>query len=365
LPLQKLSLQTTSSDFYFYFQLGVPLGTEFGIDLRSFSVADRFRGMKMIPDGPHYVWSACKSPYGDSAPRTGFIYHFKRGEILIREWDNEKEELRLRIKGNPEEEKQRIKENLRDLDRYLAPYDYTCLSSWKSLTDQISEATIERLAPELGMIRTSVELLSCPDAERPRGGESSISPRSMKIKSAIDEEALLPNLKSIPGTQPQFTKLPDRLSSTPAEISQSYMDSIRLVDQLIETREKAILEEIQFAFVLFLCGHSMDALSHWRNILQILANSETATGKYKTFYRIYLRIIQHQLPELPFELMEPVPSNTVYQDVKKLVINCTVCGMKDASDRLISHLSSSIAWNFDNLFEEDPDDLPVIVDLDK
>jgi A1 cistron-splicing factor AAR2 len=314
------------------------------------------------------VWCASKSPYGDTAPRTGFLHHFKRGEILVREWDNDKEELRERTKGDTELEKQRIKDNLLDLDRYLAPYDYSGLQSWKHLTEYISEETIERLAPESKMIRTSVDLLSCPDAERPRGGETSgVSPRTMRIKSAIDEEALLPNLKTIPGTQPRFTKLPNRSSATtPAEISQSYIDSIALVDQLLAGgHEKNIIQEIQFAFILYLCGHSVDALSHWRCILQMLANSETATSKYKTFYKVYLRIIGHQLPELPFELMEPVPSNTVYRDVRRLVVNCTECGLKDDADRLVAHLRPAMAWQFENLFEVDEEDLPVVVELDE
>lgn len=35
--------------------LDVPVGTEFGIDLKSWNTADRFKGVKMIPPGFHYV----------------------------------------------------------------------------------------------------------------------------------------------------------------------------------------------------------------------------------------------------------------------------------------------------------------------
>lgn len=35
--------------------LNVPIGTELGIDLKSWNTADNFKGIKMIPPGSHYV----------------------------------------------------------------------------------------------------------------------------------------------------------------------------------------------------------------------------------------------------------------------------------------------------------------------
>lgn len=96
---------------------GCPSGTEFGIDLNSYKIDDGFRGVKMIPAGPHYVYTASQGPYGDSALRVGFLHYFKPQEILIREWDEEKEELRLRTKGNRALEHQRIRDNIKELDK--------------------------------------------------------------------------------------------------------------------------------------------------------------------------------------------------------------------------------------------------------
>lgn len=36
--------------------LDVPRGTEFGIDMKSWNTGEKFRGVKMIPPGPHYVY---------------------------------------------------------------------------------------------------------------------------------------------------------------------------------------------------------------------------------------------------------------------------------------------------------------------
>ena len=36
--------------------LDFPVGSEFGIDLMSWNTADRFKGVKMIPPGWHFVY---------------------------------------------------------------------------------------------------------------------------------------------------------------------------------------------------------------------------------------------------------------------------------------------------------------------
>jgi AAR2 protein. len=36
--------------------LDVPLGTEFGIDLKSWNTGKKFKGVKMIPPGLHYIY---------------------------------------------------------------------------------------------------------------------------------------------------------------------------------------------------------------------------------------------------------------------------------------------------------------------
>lgn len=90
---------------------GIPTGTEFGVDLSSNRIDEMFRGMKMIPPGVHFVYTAV-----DTAVRVGFIHHFKRQEIVIREWDENIEELKIR--PNIELDKIRIRDNLHELDKY-------------------------------------------------------------------------------------------------------------------------------------------------------------------------------------------------------------------------------------------------------
>ncbi|XP_058442736.1 protein AAR2 homolog [Malaya genurostris] len=344
---------------------GVPPGTEFGIDLKSFYVGEDFRGVKLIPEGVHFVYCSCRGPYGDMAPRVGFIHFFKRGEILIREWDNNTEELRHRVHDHIETELQNIKRNLRSLDGYLAPYDYDGYVKWSKLSANITEETIRRHSPDSGIIRNTIELLSCSDADRPRGVNSeATSPRS-RIRMSVDAEELLPKLKAVPGTTPKFTCLPHRCpeGASPAEVSMHYIDSIAAVEMLLSNREKEFFEEIEFTFVLFVCCHSIEALNHWRKILLLLSNSEKAVEKYKGFYKNYLTVLQYQLVELPIELMEQTQNNTVYLDVKRLVLNCYQAGITSVAQQLEKSVRETLLWKFDNLFEEDPDDMPTIVEF--
>lgn len=62
------------------------------------------------------MYCASKSPYNDCAPRVGFLHDYKENEIVIREWNPETEELQVRVKVDPEREKQCIRENIKSLD---------------------------------------------------------------------------------------------------------------------------------------------------------------------------------------------------------------------------------------------------------
>lgn len=219
-------------------------------------------------------------------------------------------------------------------------------------------------APLNGIIRTSAEFQSCPDADRPKG--SSPLTKTTKIRPGHTEDDLLPNLSVVPGTAPRFTKIPPlcSLTATPAEISLAHLDSINAIETILTTVSTPIdfIQEIQFAFVLFLSGCSIDAIAHWRKLLGLFSKSETAVERYRSFYRRYLDILHYQLPELPVELMTPSANNTVYHDVRQLIINCCVGGLKQEADNLNVFLSNEMLWTFDNLLEENPEDMPVIIE---
>lgn len=225
--------------------------------------------------------------------------------------------------------------------------------------------------PECGLVRTSAEYESCPDADRPKGTDpnASVAVRHLHNKMLQNEDVLLPNLQVIAGTATRFTALPDRCpaGATPAQITQSYMDCFESVAQLFDRfpNPMALIDECQIAFVLFHSGCSVDALAHWRKILNLLANSEQATSRFADTYSSYLNAIEHQLPLLPDEMMAASPFNTVFKDVQQLVRNCaTVVRLRASVEVLTASLASSMSWTFDvSDYADDPDDMPVVVEI--
>ncbi|XP_075150861.1 protein AAR2 homolog [Haematobia irritans] len=343
---------------------GVPRKTEFGIDLCSYTIDENFRGVKMIPPGPHHIWCAATGPYGDIAPRVGFAHFFCEQEILVKEWDADNEELRDRQTTDPDLEKRRIRENLKTLDRYLAPYDFRYWNDWRKLTDTVSRQTLERCQPSLGVIRTNVELQSCPDSERPRGPINEVHP-AIQAKLLNNENDLLPQLKPVEGTAPRFCNVPDRVPKecTPTDISRHSLDCIEACDMLLGGLEQPqdLIEEVQLSFAFFFVGYSIESLEHWRKILLLLSHSEDAVVKYRLLFMKYAEVLVYQLPRLPEELMEPTERNSVYKDIKSLLINLSVSGLHKSAEHLIKKLKHSMNWSFDGLLDENPEDMPVVV----
>jgi A1 cistron-splicing factor AAR2 len=176
----------------------------------------------------------------------------------------------------------------------------------------------------------------------------------------------LPNLQVIEGTQPKYSKIPERITkaTTPADVTFNNIDTINLVDKLLNeiTNETQLLEELQFSFILYLCGLSVDSLAHWRQIVSLLCNSDSAIEKYRNFYIKFVNVIKFQLPEIPIEFVEQSPSNSIYHDIKNLLKNLHLSSLTDVSKILQEHLRETINWTFDDLLDEDPDDLPTIVE---
>lgn len=73
--------------------LDVPKRTEFGIDYNSWKIGSKFKGVKMIPPGVHFVFYSAVSKEGQTAPRTGFFYSVEKRGIVVKKWDNEVEDV--------------------------------------------------------------------------------------------------------------------------------------------------------------------------------------------------------------------------------------------------------------------------------
>ena len=115
--------------------LGVPPGTEFGVDLNSWNTGEKFCGVKLIPPGLHFIYySSVHLPTRTTAPRTGWFHTFGRGELVVKRWSPEGEEV---VDSN-EEEVERVKADLRGIDCRLGAYPYNSWSKWISLSNKVT-----------------------------------------------------------------------------------------------------------------------------------------------------------------------------------------------------------------------------------
>ena len=62
--------------------LDVPPKTLFGIDYMTFEVGTKFKGVKMIPPGIHYIHTALNKDDG----RMGFFICIKSKQVLVYKW---------------------------------------------------------------------------------------------------------------------------------------------------------------------------------------------------------------------------------------------------------------------------------------
>ncbi|CAH1105542.1 unnamed protein product [Psylliodes chrysocephalus] len=360
----------------FFILLDVPKGTEFGIDLKSWNTGEKFRGVKMIPPGIHYIFFNAVSDTGDMAPRIGFFKNFRKSEVFVKKWDKENE--CISSDEVPESEVVQLKENILLLDGFLGPYPFDILDKWKSLCSCITNTLVEKISPASGYVRAALELQSCSDADRPRGKRKSINendevlPKSPRL-SQNTEHVFLPNLKAKEGTELRTTLFPDKNypeNSTPAEITKHSLDSSYVLEEMVTkyTISTEILGEMQICYICFLVGHSLEAFDHWKKIFNLFCSCQTGIKKHKHLYDIFISVIEIQIQEIPEEFIADIVTNSnfVYVKLRELfraIKDSEVDGiLKTKVQRFTHKLTSLYQWDFNHLDSEDEDEAPIIVE---
>ncbi|XP_014370310.2 protein AAR2 homolog [Papilio machaon] len=403
-------LHTKGATFVF---LGVPKGTVFGIDLKCWRTDEEFRGIRLIPPGMHYIYyaSASETEIDDVSQRSGFFQYFNENDIIVKMWDKKTEDVSKEVVD--EHTVERIRENLNNIDRYLAPYPYDIWSRWHCLTRQISEALAKKLSPEQGIIR-SEEFHSIPDSERPRGikkskecseeekqktmenkeepsqgssehfnkGESSSSPRHSgtrrlsRMTEKEREDAMLPNLKPVEGTVMRFTEIPKNKyppGSSPMEITKHHLDQSYTLELMIAQHDEPlhIIGELQFAYTIFLIGHYWNGFDHWRNLVVLLCSCEDALDKYRDVFIHFIATIQHQMKELPLEFLCGIEmeQNVFYKKFREFFRNVYSAKSNQKLVIMIEKFKKSLAdlfqWEFPNDDTDDEDEKPVVVEMEE
>ena len=81
------------------------------------------------------------SKEGQVAPRSGFFHEFSTKEVVIKKYNTINESFDEVIE---QEEIDRFRVNLKNLDSNLGAYPYDSWKKWVSLTNKISTITVKR-----------------------------------------------------------------------------------------------------------------------------------------------------------------------------------------------------------------------------
>uniref|UniRef100_A0A3P9LLJ1 Protein AAR2 homolog n=1 Tax=Oryzias latipes TaxID=8090 RepID=A0A3P9LLJ1_ORYLA len=354
--------------------LGVPRGTELGIDCKSWQVGPRFRGVKMIPPGLHFLHYCSVSSInsgGEVGPKTGLFLTLKPREILLANWDPTAEDLDFSASKN-EEELTRIRETLQELDPYLGPYPYEVMRKWVSLTDRISEELAKNLQPLSGRVCAFCDVI--PELQLRHTKDRAEQPRNdtacQSMKEGLDR---LPKMKQREGTELRFSTIPQKTyppGATPAEITKCSMDLSYALEAVLEKNYEVeplnLLGELQFAFVCFLLGNVYEGFEHWKQILALLCRAEEAMKKHKELYVGLITVLYHQLGEIPPDFFVDIVSqnNFLTSTLQDFFQFASGPGMdatlRKRAEKFKAHLTKKFRWDFD----ADLDDCaPVVVEL--
>ncbi|KAF8562969.1 hypothetical protein P879_08853 [Paragonimus westermani] len=291
----------------------VPENTEIGIDLKFWRVGKRFRGIKNIPAGFHYVYFSAVDKECKSGQRIGFCEWFPHSGFIMKKWLPEEEDFEdIRLTSVDID---RLTDNFNELSMYLGPYPSEHCRDWIALTNFISPSSLDRLLPECGRINSCAQFLS----------QQSSSQQRLALRNEISSpvstnpEDLLPKLDIVPGTEIRFSHLPRNPlfppDSEPLDITAHGIDQTYTLDTVLNTlsssceteenrmdrrkglltKEREILAELQFSYVAFLLNHVLDGWWHWRRIVRLLANCEQAVRHRPQLYTDLLTVLYHQL----------------------------------------------------------------------
>ena len=392
--------------------LGAPSKLSFGIDMMKWTIADKFKGLKMVPPGIHYItYRSPSSHVGEISPIMGFFHNFTRGEVVVREWDSK---LGIFIKMKDEEQEERLKLGVRrmEFDLGLAPYPLETLKKWNDLSSFITPFTLKRITPMGAELVKRIE--EDEDLNLDSGGERMKTENEhegderekererdeVKINN-LDEnsseadilaayrsrsahhDARMNAFKQLFG----FSDIPPVVipdNAPPHVVSRLHLDRSLSLETLLKTKgmrnnENELIAELQISFILFLIGESYEGFDQWKLLVSLLTSCEAALLSHQSLYTSFSLSLIAQLEETPKDMfIDPLShDNFMKKCLNDLLGLFHELYIEKGESEIRSDLTiqmrklkylitTKFHWTLDYenvLFDEDDEYTPVVVDL--
>lgn len=280
--------------------LDLPPSAFCGIDLLSFTSSVRFKGIKGLPTGWHFLFTGVNSSL---SLRHGVWFFVEKQntyqlapQLFVFRWNAQREEL---CREQDQSEVSRWRANLGSLWRQnLSPYRQSVESShqsdqengekgceWSRLTDCIAKQLLSKI---LG------------DSEQHYWTINSASSASRDLDSipGLSNEETEENREKDLGFLPINLKQTWRDGAIGRERTEAAQDRSWAFVQLTQNdcAEPAdILGEFQFCFLMILTLNNNSCLEQWRRLLTLILTCKTAALKQATFFEHFLRCLKLQL----------------------------------------------------------------------
>jgi len=329
----------------FFILKDLPEATEFGIDMNSWNTGPKFLGVKMIPAGLHFIYySPANKKDGSLAPRRGFFLNFTPGQIHIRKFDPSTEEL---LENEDEEEIERMRCNLKNIDGNLGAYPYQSWKKWVSLSNRLSSSSVTKLQPKCSpIISSSTEVTEgedTPDSAAPDTGTCINYTRIARQKYPA--------------------------GACPADITRYSIDSSYQLSLFLASHHniQEVLVELQFSFLCFLVGQNFDSFTQWKQIVAMMCGCGEALLKYPQLFINFISDMHFQMQEVPEDFFVDIVScnnflvtslTDLFTNIKEHEDENALTQLKTRAISFENHLTKKFGWSF----EEDEDEFaPVIV----
>jgi len=300
-----MSSSTTTVQGATVLLLDLPPSALAGINLLSFTTTPRFKGIKHLPPGLHFVFASSTSSL---SIRHGAWFRVARTnaiQLFVQRWDAAKEEL-VCVTAQPELLQWRA--NLGSIWRDgLTPYRQSAggaagrtdggeevveTQDWDDLTSHVSDAVLSRV---LG------------------GGAAQEQQQQQELWKLTSASSAARDVDDIPGLEGRLFEEADQLLKVlPIELKQTWRPGAtgrertegardhswalgELVDEYCDGDEMQVLGELQFCFLMILALSNYSCLEQWKRILTLLFTCQAAVLEKKDLFVQSLRTLRLQL----------------------------------------------------------------------
>lgn len=346
----------------------VPSGIQLCLDGQPFLIGEKFKGVKMIPPGMHHL--AIDRPEIPVLATVSYFVHFERSEIWIRKWDPVEETLK-EMEDSEQEERLRLGIQNFDFDKNLAPYDSTRYSFWQRLVSWIDLDQIRVRMNGLHCLCIAQEALGMENLSRKVPSETVLR-NQFKKTSQSSQKACLLNYTSFP----YLIKEKDCLAETLSALNLDKTETLRkLLQKEYQEDWRQLLGELEFAFVAFRFGNSVQSLEQWKSVVHFVLGCFEMGISHSKFLQTFLKVIRYQIQELiqrneeRDETNELLSQSFLKMDILEfLTVGHTMSNewssaLKKEHQKLEKWIQETFDWHLDEV--DDDECAPVIVDLSK